>query len=418
MKKLLLISNYFPYGNDTGEIYLRSEIEYLSKVYDKVVIISCDAHKKDKLSIELPNNVETIKLQNKSKFLIKIGYFFKTFKLFFSKKKADYCEEYKEQKSFLNKIFLLYFIAKSEDRLKKINSELNIDLKNDDDWIIYSYRLFDLAYIAIKIKNLIKNNVSTVKTISRAHGYDLYEEINKLGYLPMRTYLLQNLDRVYPCSKYGQVYLKSKYKINTDNIICMYLGSNDYGICTTKKIQNCIEIVSCSNVVPVKQVDKIANIVREISKCERVHWTHIGSGKLLDSIKIANRDLVDNKTISFIGALNHDLVIEFYKNHYFDLFINMSKSEGLPQAIMEAMSFGMPVAATNVGGNSEIVNCENGILVEPEETSEKIAADIIRFYKNISLNSDKKRKEVRKEWEKTFYSTNNIKLFIKELERD
>ncbi len=418
MKKLLLISNYFPYGNDTGEIYLRSEIEYLSKKYEKIVIISCDAHKNDKLSIELPNNVETIKLQNKSKKIIKIGYFFETLKKFLSKKKADYYEEYKRQNRFLNKMFLMYFIAKSEDRLKKIKSELNIDFRHDDEWIIYSYRLFDLAYIAIKIKDLIKNKISSVKVISRAHGYDLYEEINKFGYLPMRTYLLQNLDRIYPCSKYGQEYLKNKYKVNTDKIICMYLGSNDYGVCITNKTHNWIEIVSCSNVLPVKQIDKIANVVREISKYEKIHWTHIGSGKLLDSIKNTNKDLIDNQTISFIGALNHDSVIDFYKNHYFDLFINLSKSEGLPQAIMEATSFGIPVVATNVGGNSEIVNCENGILVEPDESNEKIATEIIHFYKNINSNSDKKRKEVRKEWEKTFYSTNNIKHFIKELERD
>lgn len=42
----------------------------------------------------------------------------------------------------------------------------------------------------------------------------------------------------------------------------------------------------------------------------------------------------------------------------------MSDSEGIPVSIMEAMSFGIPVIARNVGGMSEIVNEENGLLLE------------------------------------------------------
>ena len=33
----------------------------------------------------------------------------------------------------------------------------------------------------------------------------------------------------------------------------------------------------------------------------------------------------------------------------FDLFVNMSLSEGIPVSIMEAISFGIPIIATNVG---------------------------------------------------------------------
>ena len=47
----------------------------------------------------------------------------------------------------------------------------------------------------------------------------------------------------------------------------------------------------------------------------------------------------------------------------FDLFVNMSLSEGIPVSIMEAISFGIPIIATNVGGNAEIVNDETGVLI-------------------------------------------------------
>lgn len=48
-----------------------------------------------------------------------------------------------------------------------------------------------------------------------------------------------------------------------------------------------------------------------------------------------------------------------------DLFMLPSDYEGLPMVILEAMSFGKPVVASNVGGISEIVtNGKNGYTVE------------------------------------------------------
>ena len=42
-----------------------------------------------------------------------------------------------------------------------------------------------------------------------------------------------------------------------------------------------------------------------------------------------------------------------------DMFVMSSRSEGMPMAILEAMSFGLPIVATRVGGNAELV--EHGV---------------------------------------------------------
>lgn len=63
-------------------------------------------------------------------------------------------------------------------------------------------------------------------------------------------------------------------------------------------------------------------------------------------------------------------------NSVADLFILPSNYEGLPMVILEAMSFGKPVVASNVGGISEIVEDDvNGYVVEnkPEAFAEKIS---------------------------------------------
>lgn len=57
-----------------------------------------------------------------------------------------------------------------------------------------------------------------------------------------------------------------------------------------------------------------------------------------------------------------------------DLFVLMSDYEGLPMSIIEALSAGKPVVASNVGGISELLDGTNGYAVEndPEIMSEKI----------------------------------------------
>lgn len=50
-----------------------------------------------------------------------------------------------------------------------------------------------------------------------------------------------------------------------------------------------------------------------------------------------------------------------------NIYTHISLGEGLPLALLEAMSFGKPIIATPVGGIPEIIiNMKNGILVEPD----------------------------------------------------
>ena len=67
-----------------------------------------------------------------------------------------------------------------------------------------------------------------------------------------------------------------------------------------------------------------------------------------------------------------------------DLLVLPSRSEGLPNAVLEAMSFGIPILATNVGGVPEIIRDDNGVLVPPDDSS-VLAERMIELLRNESL---------------------------------
>ena len=63
----------------------------------------------------------------------------------------------------------------------------------------------------------------------------------------------------------------------------------------------------------------------------------------------------------------------------FDLFALGSRREGISNTLLEAMASGLPVIATNTGGNIELVRPkETGALVPPED-SEALADEILRY---------------------------------------
>jgi glycosyltransferase involved in cell wall biosynthesis len=71
------------------------------------------------------------------------------------------------------------------------------------------------------------------------------------------------------------------------------------------------------------------------------------------------------EAVQFEGAVTN---VDSYLRHL-DIGVLCSDREGLSNAILEYMAYGLPVVATDVGGNSELVNASNGILVPPNDVS-------------------------------------------------
>ena len=289
----------------------------------------------------------------------------------------------------------------------------HIDLHAYSSCLIYSYWFSEHALLANSLKGYCSTILPTA-AISRAHRYDVYAYRKRYKAFPFKEKMIREIDAVYPCSQDGSLYLSSNFPAYAAKIHTAYLGTTDYGL-NPIQAEGLFTIVSCSNIVPVKRVQLIAEALSEVKKrgFGSFSWICIGDGPLLDELKRAVReelDLVSN--VSFLGRISNHAVFELYKKQHIDVFINVSENEGLPVSLMEAQSFGIPCIATDVGGTSEIISKEVGTLLL-EKTSVEILADHIIEYMQIrSTILPMVREHARKNWLATFNAETNYKKWV------
>jgi len=114
-----------------------------------------------------------------------------------------------------------------------------------------------------------------------------------------------------------------------------------------------VTFLTVANYLPVKGHEFLLHAVSHLSEyLDRIEFIWIGRGpeKLNLERAIEKNDL--SGSISLVGY--HENVKEALGNA--DAFILPSKIEGLPRALLEAMSMSLPCIATAVGGNSELID--------------------------------------------------------------
>jgi len=110
----------------------------------------------------------------------------------------------------------------------------------------------------------------------------------------------------------------------------------------------------------------------------------IGDGPKLKQLKEFIKE-TKLEGINLLGSMPRTKVLETLKKS--DIFVLISDWEGFPYTIIEAMSCGLPVIASDVGGIREALNNECGILVKRGDQQE-IKQALERLLKTPSLIKD------------------------------
>lgn len=102
---------------------------------------------------------------------------------------------------------------------------------------------------------------------------------------------------------------------------------------------------------------------------------------MFDELKAyAAAKLSGNITCVLKGNVENGKLMEEYCRIPYDFFVNVSSSEGVPVSIMEALSFGIPCIATEVGGTEEIItDSKDGVLLKANFDSDELAEWIRKF---------------------------------------
>lgn len=297
------------------------------------------------------------------------------------------------------------FIMMSNDIIK------NHIKQNDKIYILGTWMAVD-AFTSARVKK----KYPQIQAYALAHSGEVMIERTPNLYQCFHEYKHQYLDCSYFISSKvldGYLASMSSFHISErfgNRIKVQYLGSTK---ASTKlnPINNSgtFHLLSCSRIDANKQLDRIISTLTQWNSGP-IKWTHIGTGVLADDIMNKAKILAANNpliTLNFTGRIDNSEVIKYYAETPVDLFVNVSKSEGLPISIMEAMSYGIPCAATDVGGTSEIVNTANGYLLSKDFSDTELLNVLMAFKNSSAEEKEHMRKNAYQTWAEHFNAEKN-----------
>jgi glycosyltransferase involved in cell wall biosynthesis len=120
-------------------------------------------------------------------------------------------------------------------------------------------------------------------------------------------------------------------------------------------------VVFVGRMRPVKGVDVLVRAWKDVQARHRARLVLAGEGPMLPELKRLVLELGIAGSVEFVGEVS--AVPELLAKA--DIYVQPSRQEGLPNAVLEAMAAGLPIVATRVSGNEDVV--EDGRLVPPAD---------------------------------------------------
>jgi len=145
-----------------------------------------------------------------------------------------------------------------------------------------------------------------------------------------------------------------------------------------------LTVGAVGRMVPQKDYPSLLRAMAQLRDAgRRFRLCLIGDGPELPGLRQVAADLELEEFIEFTGAING--VDAWYRK--FDLFVMSSVQEGLPLALLEAMSYAIPCVATDVGAiGSALANDVEGTIVPPGNPL-VLAAAIDRYFQEPALRT-------------------------------
>lgn len=130
---------------------------------------------------------------------------------------------------------------------------------------------------------------------------------------------------------------------------------------TPNKAKDKVEILYLGRIEPSKGIQELLFAVKEVKEAR---LNVVGDGPILEDMKLLARNLKISNRVIFYGKLPYEKALEMYNCS--QIFVLPSKRvEGLPMVLVEALFAKLAIIASDIGGNSDVVeDGYNGFLVQ------------------------------------------------------
>ncbi len=240
--------------------------------------------------------------------------------------------------------------------------------------IIHVHQALYPAFVSLFVGKQILGKPVLVKTASSGGTSD----IKGLKRFPFGSfqlkYLLKEMDRLVAVSKMsGKDFIECGYPESRIVFIPNGVEVPPEGALKSRLTN----VITTTRFSKEKGVDILLKAWDSIVQKEKnLKLTIVGDGPIKFEMEKMTRSLEISESVEFTGMTDN---VAKYLCHA-GLFVLPSRSEGMPNALLEAMSYGIPCIATNVGGNGELLGGEdkeirlgeyviakNGLLVNPDD---------------------------------------------------
>ncbi|MBK8981133.1 MAG: N-acetyl-alpha-D-glucosaminyl L-malate synthase BshA [Ignavibacteria bacterium] len=265
------------------------------------------------------------------------------------------------------------------------------------------------AFLAREILKSEGGNKSEIKFITTLHGTDITLTGLEPSFLPTMKFSIQKSDGVTAVSRFLKEKTQQQYQIDKEiEVIPNFIDINKYvrednekTKCFRKNFAKNDEkiLTHTSNFRALKRVQDVIKIFNTVKEKVDSKLILIGDGPERSECERYSRELGISEDIKFMGK--QDALVELLS--VTDLFFLPSQSESFGLSALEAMSCGVPVISSSVGGLPELnLHGETGYIAEigDVERMSKYAIELLtneKRYEHFSKNARKRAEHFSEE---------------------
>ena len=234
--------------------------------------------------------------------------------------------------------------------------------------LLHAHYAIPYAYAAFTAKQMLKEEGKDIPLVTTLHGTDITLVGQHPSYKHAVEFSINQSDTITSVSESLKKDTLQFFKITKEiQVITNFIDNSDFisrSSCQRKQFAEEDEkiLIHVSNLRPVKRVDEVMQIFKNVNAKVKSKLIIIGEGPDMEKI---NQFLEENPSligkVRLLGKVN-----DLYKVlQLSDVFLLPSEQESFGLAALEAMAAETPVISSNAGGIPEVnIQGETGFLAE------------------------------------------------------